>query len=77
MSDARDFYVSVVNGSDYRLLVGPFNDHKTALMYVEPARARACAVDVKAWWYAFGTCSLPKDTPAQAIFRSEDLTPNG
>ena len=71
--DLRDFYVSVVDGPDYRLLLGPFDDHETSLGYVETARKRACEVDPKAWFYAFGTCSLPKGTRAQTVFQVADF----
>lgn len=52
------YYVTVRRQSDdYRLLRGPFlNDHAGALAAVPEARERACALDPRAHWYAFGTC---------------------
>lgn len=56
------YYVSVVRGSDCRLLRGPFvNDHAGALAAVEAAKAEACRLDPRAHWYAFGTCRLDKN----------------
>jgi hypothetical protein len=62
------YYVSVCRcnnnagiGADHRLLRGPFvNDHGAALTAVAEARVRACKLDRRGEWYAYGT------------FRSED-----
>lgn len=54
------YYVSVVDGSRYGFLLGPFeNDHQRALDLVGVAKTAACAVDPRACWYAYGTCRLP------------------
>lgn len=54
------YYVSVLRGNDYRVLLGPFmDDHAAALASVDKVRAKAEELDVKAVWYAFGTCRIP------------------
>ena len=65
----RRFYVSVVNGSisgygktQYGFLVGPFKLHQTALSLVD--EVSRLVQDRYPWshFYAFGTCSLPKES---------------
>ncbi len=57
-----NYYVSVVDGPQHALLLGPFcNDHAKALSLVEKARDEAVRIDRKAWFYGFGTCRLPLD----------------
>lgn len=59
-----NYYVSVVRGSDYRLLLGPFVDnHAGALEMVEAVRKKAEELDPKAHWYAFGTCRAETSAP--------------
>ena len=74
--EERDFYVSVIDGERYRLLVGPFDTHDEAEQYVGPATRAAAEADPKAWFYAFGTCSLPKgEAPPNApLFSRADLS---
>ena len=62
--DTRDgeYYVSVVDGARYALLLGPFvNDHAAALSRVEAVKKFAQSIDPRAIFYAFGTCRLPGD----------------
>lgn len=60
------YYVSAVDGGRYALLLGPFaNDHAAALAMVEPVRAKACELNPRAHWYAFGTCRLPPEVEAK------------
>lgn len=59
-----NYYVSVIDPDTGRfgLLLGPFkNDHAAALAMVDKVRAKACDLDPRAYWYAFGTCRLPED----------------
>lgn len=66
------YYVSVMRGAEYRLLLGPFiDDHAGALAMVAPVTAKAQELDVKACWYAFGTCRLDND--GVALLRSGSL----
>jgi hypothetical protein len=57
------YYVSVVKGHDnFRLLRGPFvNDHAGALAAVDAARRKACDLDPRGHWYAYGTCRTDED----------------
>ena len=55
------YYVTVQRSNsnasaDYRRLRGPFvNDHAGALGAVQEAQRKACDLDPRAHWYAFGT----------------------
>jgi len=50
------YYVSVVrSGTDWRPLLGPFEQHAAALARVDKARAKALELDPKAPWYSYGT----------------------
>lgn len=50
------FYVSVIDGKRYGLLLGPFRKREYAVEYVE--RVREAAVRSNSWahFYAFGAC---------------------
>lgn len=61
------YYVSVVDGARHSLALGPFiDDHAGALAKVDDVRNRAAELDGKAWFYAYGTCRLPKEGDLQA-----------
>jgi len=62
-SKAGFYYVSVVKGKDnFRLLRGPFpNDHAGALAAVDAARKKACDLDPRGHWYAYGTVRSDED----------------
>ena len=53
------FYVSVIDGSRYGFLAGPYDTHEEALAMVEPAKKMAQKLDDWAWFYAFGTVKAP------------------
>ena len=57
------FYVSVINGNDYRLLAGPYATKEEAENTMPKAREIACKVDERAWFYAFGTCKAETNQP--------------
>lgn len=60
----RRYYVSVQNdASDYRLLLGPYDHHQEALDNVDRGRDLAHAADPRAFWYAYGTCSMEGTRP--------------
>ena len=64
----RDYYTSVRRGTepgDARLLSGPYATHAEAVANVQKDQAWAEALDAKAVWYSFGTCSVPKGTTVQ------------
>lgn len=54
----RVFYVSVMDGPRKALAVGPYADHQDALEAVEAVREYVSNHDVKAVFYAFGTCGM-------------------
>ena len=58
LSEARDFYVSMVRDKRYALMAGPFATHAEALQMVEPVRKEAGRLDPFADFDAFGTCSM-------------------
>lgn len=54
------YYVSVIDGPRCALLVGPFiNNHAGALAIVDAVRLKACDLDARGVFYAYGTCRLP------------------
>ena len=63
-----DFYVSVMDGPRFGLLLGPFPTHAEAKANVD--KGTKLANDANAWaaFYAFGTASLPRGTPARVVF---------
>jgi hypothetical protein len=64
------YYVSVMkDGGDYRLLSGPYDNHADALIQVDPARAVAEKLDVKATWYYFGTVRMAEDFKGDGILQ--------
>ncbi len=62
------FYVSVVDGPDYRFLAGPYDTHAEALAMVESARRLAVQYDPKAHFYAYGTAKAPAGYDKPGIF---------
>lgn len=52
------YYVSVMDAGRYAFLLGPFDTHEEALAHVDAANRKACEVDPRAHWYAFGTAKL-------------------
>ena len=54
------YYVSVIDGSQKALIAGPFASHEQALLTVQSANDKACELDPKAWFYAYGTCSITR-----------------
>jgi hypothetical protein len=57
------YYVTVRRrDGEFRPLRGPFvNDHASALAAVDDARMKACNLDPRAHWYAFGTARSEMD----------------
>lgn len=52
------FYVSVVDGPKYNVLLGPFPTHPAALAYVNPVKEIALRLDPKSHFYGFGTVGI-------------------
>ena len=70
------YYVSVINGTQWRLLYGPFENHPDAIAAVKPTRQLAETVDRWAYFYAFGTVRLePNETPPPAGIINHLLPP--
>lgn len=65
---ALDFYVSVMDGPRFGLLLGPYEKHAEAKADVERGRRLANEANPWAAFYSFGTASLPKGTPARVVF---------
>lgn len=64
MSEAKDYYVSMIRGEAkkrYALMAGPFATHAEALAMVDPVRKEAERLDPKTHFDYFGTCSKPRD----------------
>ncbi len=56
------YYVSVKRDDGrYALLLGPLTTHAEALEKVRAVREKACEVDPRGVWYAYGTARLPDD----------------
>jgi hypothetical protein len=74
-TERGNYYVSVRHyDGRHALLLGPFpNNHAAALAAVGAARAKACDVDPRAHWYAFGTCRLASEFTTPGVLN--DLLP--
>ncbi len=59
------FYVSVRNGDQSGLLLGPYAEHAHAEANVDRARDEALAVDPWAHFYEYGTCRVEAATLPQ------------
>jgi putative IMPACT (imprinted ancient) family translation regulator len=57
-TEQHKHYVSVIDGSRYGLLLGPFDYKTQAEAHVELVRREALKVDHAAWFYGFGTCRV-------------------
>jgi len=56
-----NYYVSVMDGSKWALLLGPFGEHDEALAWVDRARELALArynPEGRAHWYGYGTVAM-------------------
>lgn len=56
-----NYYVSVIDQGRRALLAGPWPTHAEALAQVDAVRVKACELDPRGCWYAFGTARLPDD----------------
>lgn len=57
----RVYYVSAQDGARYSLMLGPFATHEAALAQVDAVCAKACQLDPRAWFWAWGTLSALLD----------------
>lgn len=68
------FYTSVIDADRCAILTGPFGTHAAAVADVDRARFLAERFTKEGVWcafYAFGTCSLPRDVKANVLFPSD------
>jgi len=70
-----NYYVSVINGKDYRFLAGPYASHREALEMVPIVRRKAEQVDPRSVWYEFGTARIPEDAAKPPKGMLNDLLP--
>lgn len=56
-----NYYVSVQDQGRTALLAGPWPTHREALEMVDTVRTKACGLDPRGHWYAYGTARLPDD----------------
>ena len=69
----RRFFVSAKKDDRYVLLLGPYKTHAAALANVDRGRQLAESVDVRACWYAYGTCSaMLADVPDLKVVFAKD-----
>ena len=64
------FYVSVVDGSRYGLLLGPYETHDEALQNVERGKKLALESDgaSRSWFYSYGTVKISSAKPGKTVF---------
>lgn len=55
------YYVTAQDANHYWLMRGPFNTHAEALAAVRETVDKACELDPRAHWKAWGTSRLPAD----------------
>jgi hypothetical protein len=60
--EGRAFFTSAIDGDRYWILTGPFATFGEAKGAVDPARDKACKMNDRAWWFAFGVCQAPSDS---------------
>lgn len=62
------YYASIMKPgtTQYVLALGPFAQHQSALDQVDAVNRKACELDPRAHWYAYGTCRLPIEDAAPA-----------
>lgn len=71
---AVGYYVTAIDAGKVHLMAGPFADHAAALAAVEPTLAWADALDGRAWFMAWGTSKLERDSlPLGARQRLADV----
>lgn len=58
MEKQTGYYVTMMRGARVAWLLGPFRSHDAALAMVDAARGKACEIDARSHWDAFGTSSI-------------------
>ena len=57
-TDNPCYYVSIIDGKKFNVVLGPFSTHKEALDMVEPARNEGNKLDPKSHFYGWGTVKM-------------------
>ncbi len=71
------YYVSVLDGSRFGLLLGPFHLREEAESHVDVVRQKAFKLNERSWFYAFGTCGIKDyDKPGKLNQFFPDLIPS-
>ena len=66
--DTKSFYVSAIDGQKKYLIAGPYASHTEALEKVDAVNKRACELDARACFMAWGTAKAPvQKTPMGAF----------
>lgn len=74
-----DYFVSVFDRQSnaghgrHALAAGPYTTHRAALDAVADVRRLAEGCDVRAVWYAFGTCRLPVGSGRVGVLNKRGL----
>lgn len=74
------YYVSVSDGPEHRLVVGPFPEHDQALAHVDAARREILAhwnPGGRAHWYGYGTCAVKGGSTILGKLNDVILNPPG
>lgn len=58
--DHTAFYVSAIDGERFARMAGPFASLEAAQAAVASTRAQAEEINSRAFWWAWGTCSMPE-----------------
>ena len=66
--EGRHFYVTVRDAGRTGFLLGPYETHIDALQHVEKGRKLAQGANDRAWFYSYGTSSLPVTDHIKTIF---------
>lgn len=64
LEPGEGFYVSVNDGDEHGLLVGPFERIEDAFAVMEPAQTVAETIDPAAPRFTYGVCKAPTREPA-------------
>ena len=70
-----NYYVTVIDGTRWRCLVGPFTNHRDALQMVTKASAKAEELDIRAAFYAYGTTAMAQSYTKPGILNDHVLGP--
>jgi hypothetical protein len=67
-AEGRVFYVTVLDAKRRGFLLGPYDTHQEARAHVGRGRDLACASNLQAHFYGYGTCSAPRSLVINTVF---------